>query len=202
MSEVRTLFEPVCFEHARNFSEPILPGQNRGSNMEDQQDLWDFLVNERMMSPDEIFEQANEELIRSLVESRRIERKPASYCGAPLGEYICMWANTAPDGGVIATGIADDGTFEGCLKLSQDQINDREKTGHVFCPDAKVVVKQMPVRSKSSEKDFVLLFRVKYHPDIVVKTSSQKAFVRKGDSKCQLRPEEIRELQADKGEVS
>lgn len=35
-----------------------------------------------------------------------------------------------------------------------------------------------------------------------MRTTSGASFVRKGDSKCQLRPEEVRELQADKGEIS
>jgi len=171
--------------------------------MTKERDLWDFLPTaDRLMSPDEIFEKADEALIRRLIESRRIERKPASFCGAQLGEYVSMWANTAPEGGIIALGITDDGAFEGCLKLSQDQINEREKTGHVFCPDAKVQIRQMPVQQTNGRQDFILLFRVNYHPDMVVKTTSGKAFVRKGDSKCQLKPEEIRELQADKGEVS
>lgn len=157
---------------------------------------------ERLLSPDEIFEQADQDLLKKLIESRRIERKPASYAGSALSMYISMWANTAPDGGVIALGVLDDASFEGCLKLSQGQVNDLEKVPHVFCPDATVQTKQVPVRNQSGGQDFVLLFRVKYHRDIVVKTTAGKAFVRKGDSKHELKPEEIRELQADKGEVS
>jgi len=172
--------------------------------MDMQPDLWDFLQPpERLMSADEIYEQASPELLRKLAESRRIERKPASFCGAPLGEYISMWANTSPDGGVIAVGVLDDGTCEGCMKLTQEQINDLEKTGHVFCPDARLETKHMRFRKETGEDDFVLLFRVKYHTEIVVKTNHGKVFRRIGDSKCHLKSiEEIRELQADKGEIS
>lgn len=67
---------------------------------------------EQLMSPDEVFEQADEGLLRRMGEDRRIERKPASYSGSSLGEYVCMWANTPPDGGLIIVGMLNDGGFE------------------------------------------------------------------------------------------
>jgi ATP-dependent DNA helicase RecG len=173
------------------------------SNMARERDLWDFVQTPpRLLGPDEIFERADEELLRSLNENRSIERKPASYGGAPLGEYICMWANTLPDGGVMAIGVQNNGDIEGCMKLSGDQVNEREKTGHVFCPDAKCQSRQVKVRNRDGQQDFVILFRVWYNPNVVVRDSKGEVFVRKGDSKCRLSPEEIRELQVDKGETS
>ena len=157
---------------------------------------------ELLLSPEDIFSKADEDLLRRLAENRRIERKPPAFTGSRLGEYICMWANTSPDGGLIVSGMADKGGFIGCASLSQKQINNLEKAPHEFCPDARVVSKHVPVKNLQGEQDFVLLFRVKYSPDVVVKTTSGKSFVRKGDSKYSLRPEEIRELQADKGEIS
>ena len=157
---------------------------------------------ELLLSPDDIFSQADEELLRKLAEDRRIERKPPAFTGSSLGEYICMWANTSPDGGLVVSGMKDKGEFIGCASLSPKQINNLEKVPHQFCPDAKVDTKRVPVRNLNGQQDFVLLFRVKYHTDLVVKTASGKSFVRKGDSKCLLKPEEVRELQADKGEIS
>lgn len=113
-----------------------------------------------------------------------------------------MWANTQPDGGLIVLGMKDGGGFEGCNSLSQDQVNDREKVGYVYCPDADVSSKHVPVVNGSGEQDFVILLRVRYNSEVVVKTTGGKAFVRKGDSKVGLSPDEIRELRADKGEVS
>lgn len=157
---------------------------------------------ELLLSPDDIFSKADEDLLRRLAEDRRIERKPPAFTGSRLGEYICMWANTSPDGGLIVSGMADKGGFIGCASLSPRQINNLEKVPHEFCPDAKVVTKRVPVKNLQGEDDFVLLFRVKYCPDLVVKTTSGKSFVRRGDSKYLLGPEEVRELQADKGEIS
>lgn len=156
-----------------------------------------------LLSVDEIYDRANEELLTLLAEDKRIERKPCGFSGEGLGEYFSMWANTAPDGGLIVLGQTDKGGFEGCKGLSQEAINQREKTGYVYCPDARYeTVKRVPVTNQKGERDFVLLFRIRYHRDSVVRTAKGKAFVRKGDSKIELKPEEIRELQADKGEVS
>jgi len=160
------------------------------------------ILPERLFSVDEIFDQADERLLRRLFEDRRIERKPASFSGDRLGEYLSMWANTSPDGGLIVSGMSDKGAFEGCSKLSATQINGMEKVGHIFCPDASVKTKRVQVVNIAGSLDFVLLTHVKYHQDIVVKTTAGKAFVRKGDSKFELGSDEIRELQADKGEIS
>jgi ATP-dependent DNA helicase RecG len=174
-------------------------------NSGESQRTLDFEVKPKLqllMSPDEIFEKADESLLRALSEDRRIERKPASYSGSSLAEYVCMWANTAPDGGLIACGISDDGTVEGCKKLSPEHLNKLDKVSYTFCPDATSETRRVPVQNKVGEPDFVILFRVKYHPNLVVKTTAGKVFVRKGDSKTELRPDELRELQADKGEIS
>jgi hypothetical protein len=40
-----------------------------------------------------------------------------------------MWANTVPDGGLIAVGIEDGGKVVGCRGLSQTELNEREQAG-------------------------------------------------------------------------
>ena len=57
----------------------------------------------QLLTPDEIYDRA-EQLIPLLQEDRRIERKPGGIHKEPLGEYFSMWANTSPDGGLIALG--------------------------------------------------------------------------------------------------
>jgi ATP-dependent DNA helicase RecG len=157
---------------------------------------------EQLMSADEIFENADEALLKRLKEDRRIERKPSGYSGSNLGEYICMWANTPPEGGLIAIGILDDGSIEGCKHLSIEHLNKVEKTAYTFCPDASCQNKRISVYNKTGESDFIVLFRVKYNHNIVVKTTSGKVYIRRGDSKNELKSDrEIRELQSDKGEI-
>ncbi|MCH7548713.1 MAG: hypothetical protein IH969_04095, partial [Candidatus Krumholzibacteriota bacterium] len=54
-----------------------------------------------ILTPDEIFRRLDSDLVLRLSEDRRVERKPASFQGEPLGQYISMWANTAPSGGIV-----------------------------------------------------------------------------------------------------
>ena len=170
-----------------------------------QQFEWDSPKPERLLRVDEIFEVADEGLLRRLGEDNRIERKPSSYRGSPLGEYVCMWANTRDEGGLIVIGQHDKKNglgFEGCDRLPDESLNKIEKVAGTFCPDGKVQVRRVQVTNDKGEDDFVLLLRVRYNPDVVVRTTSGKVFHRVADEKKELKtPEEIRELQGDKGEV-
>lgn len=57
-----------------------------------------------LLAPDEIFQLVDaSELLRRLDEDNRLERKPPGFHPRSLGEYVCMWANTAPSGGLIGT---------------------------------------------------------------------------------------------------
>ncbi|HWF45516.1 MAG TPA: hypothetical protein VG168_00805, partial [Bryobacteraceae bacterium] len=67
-----------------------------------------------LLSPDEIWESASVELIFSIAEDRRIERKADGIHVENLSEYCSMWANTPPDGGLIAVGVEDSGKILGC----------------------------------------------------------------------------------------
>ena len=169
-----------------------------------EQNTFDFDAKpEALLTPDEIFSQANEKLLRTLKEDRRIERKPARFMGGSLGVYLSMWANTAPDGGLIVVGQRDgDDGFEGCKDLDLKTINKIENVGHTFCSDAQYQVNRVEVRNSKQERDFVLLFRVFFHRQKVVKTSKGDAYIRRSDGKHKLKPEELRELAADKGQVS
>ena len=157
---------------------------------------------EMLMNPDEMYDRADESFITKFAEDHRIERKSTSYSGERLGEYVCMWANTSPDGGLVAYGISNDGAIEGCKHLSQEQLNNLEKVAYTYCPDAVSKTKRISVCNSKGESDFIILFRVEYRRDIVIRTGKGKVFVRRGDSKYELKADEIRELQADKGEIS
>jgi ATP-dependent DNA helicase RecG len=150
-----------------------------------------------LLTVEEIYERASIELFQKLKEDRRIERKPSGVHSNFLGEYFSMWANTAPDGGIIAVGMENDGTLKGCSTLSQKELNRLEKTGMEYCPDARFDCK----RVEAGVDDYLLVFRIYYRPDKVVKTVSGDAFIRYGDSKKKLTAEEVRELEIDKGQV-
>lgn len=155
----------------------------------------------RVLTVDEIYENTTPEMLTIIKEDRRIERKPAGIHARELGEYFCMWANTASEGGIIAVGVSNKGELEGLSATSVESINELEKTGDVFCPEAPFASKR--IRFEANGKvDEILLFRVYYNDKRVVRTSDGRVFVRHGDSKKQLRNGEIRELEIDKGEVA
>jgi len=152
-----------------------------------------------LLSPDDIYQNANQTLLAVLNEDRRIERKPAGTHGRVIGEYHSMWANTSPEGGIVVLGMENDGTFSGCARLSQSELNDREKAAHIYCPDALVDSKRVAVINEQGHEDFVLVFRTCYREDKVVCDVSGNAFSRVADEKHKLTADEVHELKIDKG---
>jgi ATP-dependent DNA helicase RecG len=150
---------------------------------------------------EEIYRRADQALLTSLREDRRLERKAPTTQPAALADYISMWANTV-GGGLVVLGMENDGRFSGCSKLSEAQLNRLECVGADFCPDARCTTKRVPVVRADGVSDFVLLIKVAYRHDKVVFTVRREAFIRYGDTKRALRPEEIRELEADKGQIA
>ncbi len=153
-----------------------------------------------LLSPDELYHQA-ESLLEHLREDRRFERKSARTSPRSLGEYLSMWANTLPDGGIIAVGVEDNGAVSGCTCLSQTELNEREQAGKVYCPGARYDTKRISAINRDGSHDFILLFRVQYRQDRVVYDSGETAWIRIGDQKHKLSTEECRELEIDKGQL-
>ena len=154
-----------------------------------------------VLSVGEIYDTLDPDRIKELGEDSRFERKPAGIHPSALAEYLSMFANTKPDGGIVAVGIEDGGALSGCRSLSRSEINNLERCGDTHCVDSRYEVKKLPVKDVTGDDNFVLIFRVYYREDKVVVTNSGKAFHRRGESKTKLTPEAIRELQLDKGEV-
>ncbi len=155
----------------------------------------------QLMTPSEIFDSSDEALLRQLLEDGRIERKSAGMHSKPLAEYYSMWANT-PDGGIIVIGVTKERQFEGCSCLSQDQLNELEKIGSTFCPEAVARSRRVAIhRDRDGADDFLTVVFVEYHPTRVVKTTDGRAFRRVGDTKREVKGEELRHLQAEKGEI-
>ena len=156
----------------------------------------------RRLHPDEIYNLPVGEMIAAIREDRRIERKEPGISARSLSEWFSMWANTPPDGGIIAVGVKDSGAVCGVLAKSVDHLNDLERTGPVFCPDVRYDVRSVAVENLDGEADQILVFRVFYNRDKVVCTNQGRAYIRRGGSKTEIQREEVRELQIEKGEVS
>ena len=154
-----------------------------------------------LLSPDDIYSAADETLLVTPKEDRRLERKRATIHDEELGEYYSMWWNTAPDGGLMVLGQEDGGAFSGCLMLKQGQLNSLEKAGLYHCPDAHIETRRIRVTLADGADDFVLLVRVYYHSRKVVKTVRGKAYWRIADEKKEVPRDQLRELEIAKGEI-
>jgi ATP-dependent DNA helicase RecG len=160
-------------------------------------------IPQQLLSVEQLFELVDEECLRKWFEDSRFEKKSALAPVEMIGDYIAMWSNTSPDGGLIVVGIANDTKFEGCIKLGP-AVNQRERCPDVYCPEANWNMKKVVIhRDKDGGEDFVLVFIVRYNPTKVVRTVKGDVFVRRGESIKKLTTqEEIRQLQNDKGETS
>src|ERR1035437_6676366 len=100
-----------------------------------------------LLSVEDIFSIADEEMLLRLGEDRRVEHKPVTIHGGELGEYFSMWANTS-GGGLIVLGQRDKKVgvgFYGCSCVTGDALNEAEKRGIYHCPDATVRSRRVPV---------------------------------------------------------
>lgn len=165
------------------------------------------LLNEKstpllLLSEDEIYSRDDAELISSIKEDSRIERKPIGIQDSFLGDYLCMWSNTTPNGGLVAVGVEDDGELSGCIKKGVGHLNNLESSGMTFCPEARYVCKKVPFTHPNGDQDFILLFRIKYNETKVVRNNKGEVFARFGDKKRRLNNDQIRELEIDKGQTA
>lgn len=155
----------------------------------------------RHMSVDEIYDRMSQKLAVDIDETDRIERKSARYALRDLGDYFSMWANTAPYGGVIICGVENDGKVTGCSQLNSERVDELQRVGDTYCPEARYTCKTVPVVNTKGEADFITVFRVMYREDKLVSTVAGKAYTRRGSSKRLLSEDERRELQISKGQL-
>lgn len=150
--------------------------------------------------PDEIYDRLDEAVVKAFAEDRRVERKSTKVHPNALAEYLSMWSNTQPHGGLILVGVRDDGKIEGCKHLAATQKNAIEALTPL-CPDARWASKEVPVINEKGDRDFIIAYRVEYRSDKVVETSGGEAFIREGDKKLRITETLKRELRISKGEI-
>lgn len=146
----------------------------------------------QLWTPDDIFNDLDQQTVQRFKEDSRIERKKARVSQKDLAENLSMWANSQPAGGIIFIGVDDDGGISGCRRVEQEHINEIE-TVRRLCPDAKYEFKRVGVANKKNEPDFIIAVRVHYRDDKLVETTDGSAFVREGDQKRKLTEAEKRD---------
>jgi ATP-dependent DNA helicase RecG len=154
-----------------------------------------------LLSPAEIFAGADQSMLETLKEDKRIERKPCGLHREQVAEYVNMWSNTPPDGGLLVMGMNDDGTWEGCSGIEQAALN-RLENPQELCPDAPCETKRIPITRPDGSQDFAILIHVRRpFSKRIVKTVKGDVFTRRADTKKKLTADEVRNLQIDIGEV-
>jgi ATP-dependent DNA helicase RecG len=154
----------------------------------------------QLWTPDDIYLSCDEDTLRLFKEDNRVDRKSVRIKKKSLADYLSMWANTQPHGGLVFIGIEDDGKFSGCKNADQSHINELHTVTRL-CPDAKIEFKNVPIKNDKGQDDFVIVLRVHYRPDKLVETVEGNAFVREGDEKRHLTEVEKREIRLNKGEL-
>lgn len=155
----------------------------------------------QLWTPDDIYDNATPEQLLSFIEDRRIEFKSAKFQSKSLGDYVAMWANTQPSGGIIVIGVEKNGVVMGCNSVENAHINDLEKASKHYCPDAKTESKRLAVTNHKGAPDYLLVIRSFYREDKLVETVAGEAFIRIGDEKRLLQDSEKREIRIAKREI-
>ena len=136
-----------------DFEEPPEPPLDRRS-------VW------QLWTVDEIYEEATTgELLRRFYEDERVERKSAGIHAESLATYVCMWANSPPDGGLIVLGIEDDGTITGCSNHDLRLVDEERRIRSDLVSDAVFTTKRVIVERDDGKPDFLVLYRVNYRHD-------------------------------------
>jgi len=130
----------------------------------------------------------------------RLDRKRAQVSQRDLSEYLSMWANTQPSGGMVLIGVEKNGEISGCKGTEQEHINTLH-TARRLCPDAVHEFKNVPLQNAKGDDDYIIVLRVHYRADKLVECTSGEAFIREGDEKRRLTESEKREIRLNKGEL-
>lgn len=154
-----------------------------------------------LLTVDELYSRLDEALIAKLKENPRIERKSAGVHAGALSDYLVMFSNTPPDGGIILVGVEDDGTISGCQDVPAERRNNLERAGDTHTTGAKYEVRPVPLTTSRGTQGFILAFRVSYSANRLMENTKGEAFIRRGESKKKLTDAEKRELRAARGEV-
>lgn len=154
----------------------------------------------QLWTPDDIYNECDQKTIETFGEDRRVERKRVEISQKDLADYLSMWSNTQPSGGVMFIGVDKNGKLLGCKHCAPSHLNDLE-TARRHCPDARYDLKRVKITDHKGEDNFILVMRVQYRADKLVETEAGNAFVREGEEKRRLSEPEKREIRLNKGEL-
>lgn len=139
------------------------------------------------------------EYMCNVKENQNFDRKSSSISAQDLANHIAGMANA--DGGVLAVGIADDGTIVG-FNNCPDKVNQFRKCIEYLNAEPEIKYEELPVKNKNNEDDRVLLLHISMCLYQLIRNQKDEVYLRRGDSTIKLNDEQIQVLKMDRPEVS
>lgn len=151
-------------------------------------------------SPRDLWLKLDSLSLPDFVEDKRLERKSGKTVHFDaLAEYASMWSNTV-EGGILLIGVENDGAITGCAGLSQDKLNRLDSFHTQACPDAAPQSRRIPA-TVNGKPDFVVAMFFPYR-GFLVETNKHEAFIRRGENKHKMSPEEKDDFRSTRHERS
>lgn len=135
------------------------------------------------------------EYITTEHENKYFDRKSAQIKPSDLAQHISAFANA--DGGAIVIGISDKTMkLEGINDFGENKINDFINAPKNFCiPMPKFQEEFLEITNYQGKPDRLLLLHIKASADQIIRTSSDRTFLRIGDRTDEMRGDNLRNLE-------
>jgi ATP-dependent DNA helicase RecG len=166
-------------------------------------DILDARPIDALLTPEQIYTTDDPALFQRLGENPHFDRKSGKISPRDLAPLLSAFGNgPSVSGGVVAIGIANDGSMEGLNKYGPDHISELENLGSERCPFGRFLTRRLPVRNAKGDEDFILLAKIDYVEDRLVELTNHEAYIRRGNKSILLNDVEKNEVRINKGELS
>lgn len=172
----------------------------------EQLDFFAVLENpslEQLLSPDQIYESSDIDLILKIGEDHRLDYKSAKRQPKDFAKELSAFGNGPSHlGGVVVVGVENDRTVTGCKFLGESALNRLEDFGGSHCEGGHFEYKRIPCQNRNGEDDFVIACRIFYVANRLVCLSDGSAYQRISDKSKKLSDDQKMEIKIAKGERS
>lgn len=158
---------------------------------------------EQLLSPEQIYESEDIDLIVRIGEDHRLDYKSAKRQPKDFAKELSAFGNGPSHlGGVVVVGVEKDGSISGCKQLDESGLQRLEEFGASRCEGGRFESRRVPCKNKKNEDDFLVICMVRYVPDRLVCLSDGSAYQRYSHESKKLSDENKNEIRVAKGERS
>lgn len=141
------------------------------------------------------------EYLQTADENKLFDRKSKNVKPAALAELISAFANA--DGGTIVIGANDNKEFEGIDTLSAERFNQLINAPKDFCrPTPSFSYELKPITNNKGKPDHLLLLHIENETERIIQTQNESVYLRIGDRTKELKGEDLRLLECNRGQRS